>query len=69
MNRGDVVSVDWPFSDRTGSKVRPAVVVQADFLNTRISDTVLVLISRTQRAPGQTEVVIDPAIETRAGLR
>ena len=69
MNRGDVVYVDWPFSDRTGSKVRPAVVVQADFLNTRISDTVLVLISRTHRAPGHTEVTIDPSIETLSGLR
>ena len=33
MNRGDVVEVDWPFSDLTGSKRRPAVVVQADYLN------------------------------------
>jgi mRNA interferase MazF len=69
MNRGDVVFVDWPYSDRTGSKVRPAVVVQADFLNARIADTILVLISRTGRAPGQTEVVLDPAVETQSGLR
>ena len=33
MNRGEVVLLDWPFSDLTGSKLRPAVVVQADFLN------------------------------------
>jgi len=32
MNRGEVVLVDWPYSDLTGSKPRPAVVVQADFL-------------------------------------
>jgi len=32
MNRGEVVLVDWQFSDRTGSKLRPAVVMQADFL-------------------------------------
>jgi mRNA-degrading endonuclease toxin of MazEF toxin-antitoxin module len=69
MNRGDVVYVDWPFSDRQGSKVRPAIVVQADFLNTRIADTILVLVSRTSRAPGQTEVLLDPAIETNSGLR
>src|SRR5436190_24194942 len=25
MMRGDVVLVDWPYSDRTGSKLRPAV--------------------------------------------
>jgi mRNA-degrading endonuclease toxin of MazEF toxin-antitoxin module len=69
MNRGDGVFVDWPFSDRQGSKVRPAIVVQADFLNSRIADTVLVLVSRTSRAPGQTEVLLDPAIETQSGLR
>ena len=28
MNRGDVVLFDFPFSDRTGSKLRPAAVVQ-----------------------------------------
>jgi mRNA interferase MazF len=69
MKRGEVVFLDWPFSDRTGSKVRPAVVVQADFLNGRLADTVLVLISRTSRAPGVTEVLLDPAVETLSGLR
>jgi len=49
LQRGDVVRVDWPYSDRAGSKVRPAVVIQDDPLNRRISDTILVLISRTQR--------------------
>lgn len=45
MNRGDVVLVDWPYSDRTGSKLRPAVVVQADFLIGLIDDTILVQIT------------------------
>jgi mRNA-degrading endonuclease toxin of MazEF toxin-antitoxin module len=45
MNRGDVVLVDWQFSDRTGSKKRPAIVIQADFLNQLIDDTVLVQIT------------------------
>ncbi len=35
MNRGEVVEVDWPFTDLTGSKPRPAVLVQADYLNLR----------------------------------
>jgi len=39
MNRGDVVLVDWPFSDLSGSKLRPAIVVQADFLNGLLDDT------------------------------
>jgi mRNA interferase MazF len=69
VRRGDVVRVDWPYSDRTGSKVRPAVVVQDDAYNQRIADTVLVLISRTLRAPGATEVEIDPALEPTSGLR
>ena|ERR1700722_8170738 len=41
MNRGDVVEVDWPYSDLMGSKLRPAVVVQADFLNGLIDDTII----------------------------
>src|SRR5437868_1215281 len=69
VKRGDVVRVDWPFSDRTGSKVRPAVVVQDDRWNGRIADTVLVLVSRTLRAPEVTDVEIDPAMEPQAGLR
>jgi mRNA interferase MazF len=69
VRRGDVVRVDWPYSDRTGSKVRPAVVVQDDVYNQRIADTVLVLISRTLRAPAATEVEIDPALEPASGLR
>ena len=39
---GAVVLVDWPYSDRTGSKLRPAVVIQADFLNGLPDDAVLV---------------------------
>lgn len=69
MKRGDVVRVDWPFSDRTGSKVRPAVVVQSDMLNSLIDDTMLALITRTSRAPGVTEVAIDPNFEAASGLR
>jgi mRNA interferase MazF len=69
MTRGEVVLVDWLYSDRTGSKIRPALVVQADFLNGRIADTVLVSITRTDRAAGTTEVLLDPAVETRSGLR
>jgi mRNA-degrading endonuclease toxin of MazEF toxin-antitoxin module len=30
VKRGDVVLLDHPFSDASGSKVRPALVVQAD---------------------------------------
>jgi len=32
VSRGDVVLVDYPFTDRTGSKVRPTLVVSTDEL-------------------------------------
>ncbi len=68
MKRGDVVLVDWPYSDRTGSKLRPAVVVQADFLNGFIDDTILVQITRTMHGIPGTEVRLDPAQEMASGL-
>lgn len=68
MKRGEVFLVPWPFSDYTGRKLRPAVVVQADFLNGLISDSVLVQVTGTSRQ-ASTEVVLDPAVETASGLR
>ena len=68
MNRGDVVEVEWPFSDLTGSKRRPAVVVQADHLNGLIDDTILVKITGSRFGIPGTEVTIDPAVETASGL-
>jgi mRNA-degrading endonuclease toxin of MazEF toxin-antitoxin module len=68
MNRGDVIEVNWPYSDLSGTKVRPAVVVQADFLNGLIDDTILVKITGTRFGIPGTEVELDPARETRSGL-
>jgi mRNA-degrading endonuclease toxin of MazEF toxin-antitoxin module len=66
MNRGDVVEV--LFTDMTGSKRRPAVVVQGDFLNGLIDDTILVQITSTRHGIPNTEVLLDPAVETASGL-
>jgi mRNA-degrading endonuclease toxin of MazEF toxin-antitoxin module len=68
MKRGEVVELDWPFSDRTGSKTRPAIVVQADFLNGLVDDTIFVQITGTRHGIPGTEVEIDPATETGSGL-
>ena len=68
MNRGDVVEVDWPYTDMSGSKMRPAVVVQADFLNGLIDDTILVQITSTRHGIPGTEVLLDPAVEAASGL-
>jgi mRNA-degrading endonuclease toxin of MazEF toxin-antitoxin module len=51
----------------TAKEVRPAVVVQADFFNVLIDDTVLVAITRTRRVPA-TEVLLDPTVEIGSGL-
>jgi mRNA-degrading endonuclease toxin of MazEF toxin-antitoxin module len=68
MNRGDVVLAQWVDSDLRPGKKRPAVVVQADFLNGLIANTVLVQVTKTVRN-ARTEVLIDPAAETGSGLK
>ena len=68
MTRGEVVEVDWQYSDMTGSKRRPAVVVQADFLNGLIDDTILVQVTSSRFGIPGTEVPLEPAVETASGL-
>ena len=60
VRRGDIVLVDFPYSDHTDSKVRPALVVQADVWNQRLDDTILALItsSRRRRIGAATQFVI-----------
>jgi len=51
--RGDVLLVDYPYTDRTGCKVRPGIVVQNDSNNERLDDTIVVLLtSKTRFTPG-----------------
>jgi mRNA interferase MazF len=49
VKRGEIVLVDFPYSDRSSSKVRPALVVQADVWNDRLEDTILALITSSSR--------------------
>ena len=71
VHRGEIVLVDFPYSDRTGSKVRPALVVQSDALNQRIDDTILALISRSTHRASPTQVYVEVASPDGAatGLR
>jgi mRNA interferase MazF len=61
VKRGDVVTVDFPYSDLTGSKRRPALVVQADVWNDRLDDTILALITSSKRRMigSKTQLLID----------
>lgn len=71
VSRGDVVLVDYPFTDRKGSKVRPALVVQADSLNRRITDTILAAISRSTHRASASHLFVDisTADGRQTGLR
>lgn len=73
VRRGEVVLVDFPYSDRTGSKVRPALVVQADHWNDRLDDSILALITSSHRRKvgAATQLVIEVATPAgrQAGLR
>jgi mRNA-degrading endonuclease toxin of MazEF toxin-antitoxin module len=63
MQRGDVVQLQWPFSDQSGSKFRPAIVVQADYLDGIIDDTILVRVTSKIHGITGTEVILDPVQE------
>src|SRR5262245_40624480 len=69
MQRGDIVQLHWPFSDQSGSKFRPAVVVQADYLDAIIDDTILVRVTSKIHGITGTEVILDPTQEPASGLR
>jgi mRNA interferase MazF len=47
LKRGNIILADLPFTDRSGSKIRPALVVQSDHNNARLEDVILALITRT----------------------
>src|SRR5437868_11764749 len=62
IQRGDVLILDWPFSGGGGSKARPAVVVQNDRDNGRLTNTIVVMVtSRTHRSAEPTQVLVDVA--------
>ncbi|MBI4532259.1 MAG: type II toxin-antitoxin system PemK/MazF family toxin [Candidatus Latescibacteria bacterium] len=58
--RGDVVFVDFPFVDRTGSKLRPALVVSsATYQTERPQDVIVAVIStKTQKYNGNTDYLL-----------
>ena len=62
MRRGDVVLAPFPFQDKPGEKIRPAVVVQCDAENARLANTVLAMVTGNLRDAGRpTTLLIDPA--------
>ncbi len=69
LNRGDVVLVDYPFTTG-GAKVRPALVVQNDRDNVRLTNTIVAQISsNNSRANEATQHLIELAAEPSWGWR
>ena len=59
--RGDVVIIDFPFTDSGQSKVRPAVVVQNDQDNLRIRKTVIAMVTgNVRRQSDPSHMLIEP---------
>ena len=68
MIRGDVVIVPFPFQDKPGEKIRPAVVVQSDAENRLLANTILAMITGNLHDAGQrTTVLVDPRTAEGAG--
>jgi len=63
VQRGDVVIIDHPFSDATGSKVRPALVVQNNARNMLLKETIIVLSSKNLKHIGtdRTQLLVNIA--------
>lgn len=60
--RGDVVLVVFPFASGQGHKLRPAIVVQGDRLNLKLSSTIIAAVtSNTAHTREPTQVLIDPS--------
>ena len=67
FRRGDLVLAGLPFTDLSGVKRRPALVVQCDHNNQRLEDAILALVTRTtaRALTEPTQYLID--ITTPAG--
>lgn len=62
MKRGDVVVVEFPFVDGRRGKNRPALVLQNDRDNLRLTNTVVAMISGNIRHANElTQLFVDPA--------
>ena len=68
MKRGDIVIVPFPFQDKPGQKIRPAVVVQSDAENRRLANTILAMITGNLADAGRpTTVLVEPKSAEGAG--
>lgn len=61
MRRSDIVILPFPFQDKPGQKIRPALVIQSDAENRRLANTILAMITGNMKDVGEpTTVAVDP---------
>jgi len=62
LQRGDIVTVTFPFSSGKGAKLRPALVIQSDHNNSRLSNVIVAAITTTMhRSHQSTQLLIELA--------
>ena len=60
LNRGDIVTVLFPFASGIGAKQRPALVVQNDTNNRRMANVVVAAITTTKHRSWQpTQLLVE----------
>lgn len=60
FNRGDIVTVLFPFSSGAGAKHRPALVLQNDVNNRRMTNVIVAAITTTKHRSGQpTQLLVE----------
>ncbi len=68
MKRGDVILLPFPFQDKLGEKIRPAVVVQSDVETARLANIVVAMITGNTDDAGQpATLLVDPSTLEGAG--
>ena len=58
IDRGNVVLVPFPNTDLRSTKLRPALVVQSDHIDSELSQVILAMISSNLRRAGRTPRVM-----------
>lgn len=69
VKRGQIVLVDFPYSDGKQGKIRPAVVIQADHHNAALKKTIIAMITgNLSRRAEPTHVFLDPTADPGLGI-
>jgi mRNA interferase MazF len=69
FNAGDVVLIGFPFTDLSGSKQRPAIVISSNWYNKNKTDVILAAItSQIPHKIEEDEYLLSPMEQNLAGL-